>query len=583
MEENMPEIKNALCADIYEEEIDADIKTLKRFREAWMRHSFHSESEMFQYADDDFYFYRFAIDREEKSRISFLDSIIYRVLERYGVDFETPDQRERAPFDFIINAEDGRLGYSFEMYYEDELPEIFDRLRIDKAYVIRTIHGTESKFITWNNERYKRENKQIEEIPIQLFFEKYTSKQEYQEFERHINRYIEESRKILGYQSIKVLSKMNLSSRKLFEEKVLRNWDYENKRYQIIDSNNPKIQTIAYVQDYDLKEYWIKIRQNYVDEKLYKSMVGTESYAESFITSEWLYYSLKGTENFDYTAVVSGYLKSIEQLLCKLVMLNIDNGCVISLSGAKKIRKKAIDNGLTFYDLKWDKSSNSNVKTVVDLSKERLPAYPYIDFTEEQKEYMDSSIGTFEFFLRNNPSIFIDTSVSKAICDMVSCFRTECRNGYFHTHNLHDASIIDKTRENAILLYAILLGAVAIAKDKKAELGIISEDRFDLICKEIREIQHYTTDFIFEYNDGTEKKMVYDGINNVAEYTEDGVEHYESLIFYEVDDFSLETYEKLDTPIRKDWKRLLTRDTLPCRIHCYGKNSNHEVSPELLK
>ena len=77
--------------------------------------------------------------------------------------------------------------------------------------------------------------------------------------------------------------------------------------------------------------------------------------------------------------------------------------------------------------------------------------------------------------------------------------------------------------------------------------------------------------------------MVYDGINNVAEYTEDGVEHYESLIFYEVDDFSLETYEKLDTPIREDWKRLLTRDNLPCRIHCYGKNSNHEVSPELLK
>ena len=59
--------------------------------------------------------------------------------------------------------------------------------------------------------------------------------------------------------------------------------------------------------------------------------------------------------------------------------------------------------------------------------------------------------------------------------------------------------------------------------------------------------------------------MVYDGINNVAEYTEDGVEHYESLIFYEVDDFSLETYEKLDTPIREDWKRLLTRDNLPCR------------------
>lgn len=110
------------------------------------------------------------------------------------------------------------------------------------------------------------------------------------------------------------------------------------------------------------------------------------------------------------------------------------------------------------------------------------------------------------------------------------------------------------------------------------------EDRFDSICKEIRELRHYRPDFTFVYSDDSEKKIVYDTINNTPEYTKDGVEHYESLIFYEVEDFLLGTYEKLDTPIREEWKRLLTRDNLPKRIFCLDvKKMIHEVTPELLQ
>ena len=123
-----------------------------------------------------------------------------------------------------------------------------------------------------------------------------------------------------------------------------------------------------------------------------------------------------------------------------------------------------------------------------------------------------------------------------------------------------------------------------MALDRKNDLGIILEDRFDVICKEIREIRHYRPDFIFVYEDGSQKKMIYDTIDNIPEYTEDGVEHYESLIFYEVEDFSIETYEKLDTAIGEEWKRLLTRGNLPKRIFCYDVKKNiHEVTPELLQ
>ena len=354
--------------------------------------------------------------------------------------------------------------------------------------------------------------------------------------------------------------------------------EFLNAAYKAFDKNNEKIQNFLYVSDYDFKATWSEIRENYIENGLYKTMVGSETYAESFITSEWLYYSLKGKENFDYTAIVSGYLKSIEQLLYKLVMLNIDNNCVISLKRDNETKQKVVNNCIIVYEIRNHK------KKIVKEGWEKWLKYPYIDFCEKQKEYMDSSIGIFEFFLRNNPHIFIDPNLAKVICDMVSCFRTECRNGYFHTHNLHDTSIVDKTRENAILLYAILVGCIKQTKVKKDKLGISVEDEFDSICKEIRKIRHYSPNFIFEYADGSKKLMIYDFINNTLEYTEDGIEHYESLIFFDVEDFSMETYEKLETSIRDEWKYLLTRDNLPNRIYCYDRKKRiHEVSGDLLK
>lgn len=148
-------------------------------------------------------------------------------------------------------------------------------------------------------------------------------------------------------------------------------------------------------------------------------------------------------------------------------MLNIDNGCVTSLKGDKSTKKKVFENAVTVYDVKWDNKSKSIVRNKIELGKDKWTQYPYIDFINVQKEYMDSSIGTFEIFLRNNPNIFVDVTISKTICDIVSCFRTECRNGYFHTQNLYDSEIVDKTRENAILLYAVLLGSVKKNVEKK--------------------------------------------------------------------------------------------------------------------
>lgn len=88
-----------------------------------------------------------------------------------------------------------------------------------------------------------------------------------------------------------------------------------------------------------------------------------------------------------------------------------------------------------------------------------------------------------------------------------------------------------------------------------------------------REVSVYST--IFEYDDGRRINLIYDFINNTIECTDDGVEHYVSLLFYEVDQFSLEAYEKLDAGIREEQKVYLTRESLPHRI--FGMHRNHKL------
>ena len=245
-------------------------------------------------------------------------------------------------------------------------------------------------------------------------------------------------------------------------------------------------------------------------------------------------------------------------------MINIENNCKISINSASEIREEARKNNILAY-----KNEKGIWKpTTIPNPRERgKGGYIYIDLTLTQAKYMDSSIGTFEYFLRYNPHIFIDNRLSKTIADMVCCFRQECRNGFFHTHNLNDWDIVETTRANAIYLYYLILGTCVIPKDKKSELRIQEGDRFDELCKKIREFRQVNPEFIFEYYDGRRINLIYDFLYSPIEYTDDGIEHNVSLLFYEVEEHTMKEYEKLDKEIKEDQKIYLTRDNLPYKIY----------------
>ena len=315
-----------------------------------------------------------------------------------------------------------------------------------------------------------------------------------------------------------------------------------------------------------------EMEKNYLSGGLFRSIIGSQEYAESFLTSEWLFYSLKELNNFDYTAVICGYLKSVEQLLQKIVMINVDNSCKITMNSAKDVGAEAYRNHVKAYK----RDNRTGVYSQIPANTENTRKY--IDLVSGQEKYIDPTMGTYEYFLRNNSRIFTEPSNSTKIADLVCCFREESRNIYLHTHNLNNWKIVEKIRENAIYLYYVLLGGCIIPAAKTNELGILSGDSFDELCKRIREFHHFSGEFIFEYPNGKKLNLIYDFMNNTMEFSE-GIEHYQSLTFYEVEDFSLETYEKLDEGINEEQIVYLKRDNLPKRILGLHRDGRTEEIP----
>ena len=270
---------SSCCEDIYSEEIGKCLKTLKRFREHWLKSSASWNSDLFQYADQDFYFYRFAIDRQEKSTEYLLNKILCRVMERYGINFQI---LERSPFAFLICNKEGKIGYRFSYFYSDEnVNRILRKYRLKKAYIISTRKpGLRDNWIEDENKHFKENGLQLETITLARFFEYYFTHDEYEIFSYKINEYIESSKDILGYKSIKFLTSMNLSTQRIFEEKLLADWDYKKYRYQIINPLDIKIQKYLYLSQTSFSDNILdEMQTQYVLKGFYKSILGNNEYS----------------------------------------------------------------------------------------------------------------------------------------------------------------------------------------------------------------------------------------------------------------------------------------------------------------
>ena len=163
-------------------------------------------------------------------------------------------------------------------------------------------------------------------------------------------------------------------------------------------------------------------------------MIGSSNFALSFITSEWYYSIYQLTENLDLTPVVTGYLKSIEQLLFAIINLAKGSGITI----------KSKDNAI-------------------------------IEFTEDTENTADTTLWALEQVIAHNGKILdVNKYVREHLVATVDDWREKHRNGYFHKHNLQSIEKVKEIRERAFQLYFLILGSCTVKDSQLDILGIPS-------------------------------------------------------------------------------------------------------------
>lgn len=186
------------------------------------------------------------------------------------------------------------------------------------------------------------------------------------------------------------------------------------------------------IQQYQLSQCFFR-------EKRWMAFSGASDFAKSYQTSEYLFRYFKNNPMFDYTPIVSGYLKSIEQILYGIC--------------AKHKRMHSI---------------NDNIQL--------------------------TSLGGYEKYIRAyNMMRQGATNANDIIADCLERYRKESRNQLFHKDYFNKWERVEKIRHNTLFLYMALLGGVDPSLLDRSTLCIL-DDRYDRLFRLIdaQKNEHYT-------------------------------------------------------------------------------------------
>ncbi len=252
---------------------------------------------------------------------------------------------------------------------------------------------------------------------------------ELKEFREAMADFREEMHEAIGYNITELFNEQNLRKFRAETENELKLMDYDAvklKQKNEITAKNPYYREL-YDNNYEI------IKNNYINGKMYRLLLGNGDFALSFIQSEWCFKKHNFKNYYDKTGIVSGYLKSIEQLLWDIIKIVGKN---------RPIRS----------------NSRTNEKTV--------------KITPENIDLVDTALGSLEYFITSysNGDLLLGSlaisekykSVQHYLKAQIKDWREKHRNGYFHKHNLENAGKAADIREQTLFLYMLILGSVKL-------------------------------------------------------------------------------------------------------------------------
>lgn len=431
----------------------------------------------------------FEIRLEHYIRTILINDILRLVLEDKGVGIyksELPEEDRQ----FYTNIEyEKKVGYEFVADYGDStIMYRYTDVKLEDAEKLLSDFEDQLVVIDWKvpaktdgEKTVVLENgKELKHSSLYGLFQERIGMEEYETFITFLTGTVIEFQEYIGVKSAPKLSPFSLGRFRFevednFKEYISKIRDYMIADEKIAALKSSDIEGIDYgyrvIDDENKGRYGsaeksskelLRDSQVLIDfeaKKLYRYLIGGADFSKSFITSEYLYKQYDCDDCFDYTAVVSGYLKSIEQLLYHIASFSKGKGYKIKNNGQK------------------------NKNGVFPSSVKSGKVYK-IDFMEENDGCFDTTIGSLIHFLDDNKSdlLLVDDCYKKMIIDCLNCYRIECRNDSFHLDNNYSWSRVEFIRWNTFLVYILLLSCCKLGDTEwqtQNDLKLIKDDRLE--------------------------------------------------------------------------------------------------------
>jgi hypothetical protein len=432
--------------------------------ESWEKKSSVYSERLMSFGGHEYDEYKFIIDTSNRYAQQAVLKILYYLLDNKGVKVEPWSNNNRDISDFVITDDNGkRILYVFKPFginYTLDRNEFAFRLKNRKAedyfYVSYVWTQAYSEILDHNHDENDC-TRGTKRLSIKDFFDIFIGSDEYERFYENIKEFEEKVRNYIGLRVVKTLQPSTLYRFKRIVNNSLIKFDYEK---HIGDSIEP--------------DQIALIKKQYIDKKVYTSMINSEDFSESFITAEWLYDTYKNSGKIDYTIVVLGYFKSIEQMLYSYIKLHAGEG----------------------YKLKRNYLKDDDKYTYEKDGEIKLAAFVPINQENIDEDRLNTTLDTMlkGFFFRNEDLVRsrIDRDKTfpyiKSVMDLVK----EKRNGNFHKHNISEEDAekkVEEARDLTFLTSFLVLGSYVLRNNKTnndyEKLGVLLDGKseYQKLCE----------------------------------------------------------------------------------------------------
>ena len=414
-----------------------------------------SDFPLFSIASDNFYIYqKYERVLQSDVRNYLINPILEELLNNCGYKVESQLDKLRkhsgynndkiehysiCPFQFVFTKNNLRYGVRYTNLYDtdDIVKDLITNFQIDKVIIL---HFSDEQDFELNQ---YRELINISDYSIKMFFDEFINDNLYNYFLTTLEEVIEEMQKLIGFDTIPSINISNVTGVKLDLRETIKNIDF-----QLLTYNSSK--EFDSLSRNDLSNICSNL-----DNGKAQVRVGESDFAQSYITSEYLYQVLVDKFNnnkleykFDYTSVVAGYLKTIEQFLYKLLCYQMDYDR--SEKWIKRGKKYVYRNKKREYPRKEEVRENPKNKGIYQVL-----------VTRNNLKFMDISLGSLIWYVYDNENCWNLSDQGKELLKtLLFDYKDSVRNGYFHKHNLEDIEEVKRIRDNTLYLLCFIIGSL---------------------------------------------------------------------------------------------------------------------------